>query len=67
MNRDTKPIVVVGDGEYALPETHCGGYEINWFERWNGERPEYRCTKCLQRFRLRHTKGYEKPLGTFYD
>ena len=62
-NRDAKPIIITGDGEYALPETHCGGYEVlNW-----NETADYRCVNCLQRFRLRHTRGYERPLGSFYD
>jgi hypothetical protein len=66
-NVEAKPIVITGTSEADLPATHCGGYEINWFERWAGMRPEYRCTKCLQRFRLRKPRGYEPPLGSFYD
>lgn len=66
-NHEAKPIVITGDHEYNLPNTHCGGYEVTYWERWNGERAEYRCDNCGQRFRLRHTRRYERPLGSFYD
>lgn len=66
-NRDAKPIIVVGDHEYDLPETHCEGMEVLWHERWNDVPASYRCEWCGQRFRLRHTKGWEPPLGSFYD
>ena len=64
-NKDAKPLIFVGDGESALPNYHCDGYEVNYYERWNGERAEYRCTNCLQRFRLRHTPGYEAPYSLY--
>lgn len=66
-NHDAKPIVITGDGEYALPERHCGGYEVTYGEAWGNEKAAYRCEHCGQRFRLRHTKGYQKPLGSLYD
>jgi hypothetical protein len=67
-NKEAKPIIVVGDHEYDLPERHCDGEgEVLWFERWDDEKASYRCDLCYQRFRLRHTKGWEPPLGSFYD
>jgi predicted RNA-binding Zn-ribbon protein involved in translation (DUF1610 family) len=64
-NWETKPVICVGDGEYAIPNTHCGGYEVTYWEKWNGQRAEYRCDNCGQRFRLRHTPGYERPYSLY--
>lgn len=66
-NWDAKPIVIVGDHEFNLPSTHCAGKgEVLYFEAWGNDKGAYRCDECGQRFRLRHTPGYE-PSHPLYD
>jgi hypothetical protein len=64
-NRDAKAIVIVGDHEFELPDFHCGGYEVTYYERWDKTPGAYRCTNCLQRFRLRHRPGFVRPYSLY--
>jgi len=67
VNWSAKPIVIVGDHEYDLPNTHCSGKgEVTYWERWGNDRGAYRCDECGQRFRLRHRPGYQ-AFYSLYD